>query len=131
MAVIIWHERNKSNWTPASYSTDETSALSAVNAGEVVGAAFAKVRTAFNGTGGRTAVIGDGGSTNRFITTGLDITTASTAAYSGVGAGFATAPGYLYTSADTIDNTFTAATGGGPTAGALDFWFWIARADPH
>ncbi len=131
MSFIQFKQRSKSNYVPALYTADETAALVAVNVGEIVSAAFCKVRVAFNGSGGRTGVVGDGGSTNRFITTGLDITTASTAPYSGVGAGFATTPGYLYTTADTIDLTFVAATGGGPTAGNLDFWFWIARSDPH
>ena len=48
----------------------------------------------------------------------------------GAGTDFLLIGRYLYTAADTVDVVFTAATGGSPTTGALDFYMWVAKVIP-
>ena len=114
-------------YVPASYGSTETVSFINIAAGDVVFAAFCQVTTAFDGS--PTAILGDGGSTNRFMTTtNTAITSATTLPNIGTGAGFATTPGYMYTSDDTIDIVYT--TGGSPTVGAAVFWIIKFKAYP-
>lgn len=133
MPRLQWYLKSKSNWTPTSYSADQSAVnLFSVADGDLVGPLFVRVRTAFDGTGGRTISIGDGDDNDRFMTTTTgDISAAGILVAVGGSASTYLAIGrHLYTAADTIDMWFTAATGGSPTAGALDIWYWVAKAYP-
>lgn len=129
---LRFFKRSRTNWTPASYTADETALILNVAAGDLIGPGFARVRTVFNG-GGTDAIIivGDGGTTNLFCANG-NIDETATGTYQLLGAGTYVARGeYLYTAADTIDVGFTANTSGTRTTGAVDFWFFVAKVDPH
>ena len=135
MPELRFFKRSKTNWTPVSYSADETANLFNVAAGDLIGLVIVRLRTAFNGTGGRTISLGDGAATTRFMTTATgDISQAAGTFIQGVGGGagtdFLLIGRYLYTAADTVDVVFTAATGGSPTTGALDFYMWVAKVIP-
>lgn len=130
---LRFFKRSRSNWTPASYTADETAQILNVAAGDLIGPGIARVRTVFNG-GGTDAIIIiglAGGTTNLFCADGnIDETTVGT--YHLLGAGNYVARGeYLFTSADTIDVGFTANTSGTRTTGAVDYWFFVAKVDPH
>lgn len=131
MAFIHIRERSVSNWTPASYASNETANILPAHVGEVIIGAFIRVRTAFDGTNGDATIsVGDDGDVDRFITTANSAITA-TGLKKGTGAGLTETPGYLYTTANTIDITFVADTGGDGAAGSVDVWVWYAKADPH
>ena len=49
MAFINIKERTVTNWVPVSYTANETTAIMPVKAGEMVIAAFCRIRTAFDG----------------------------------------------------------------------------------
>ena len=128
MSELKIYKRSRTAWTPVSYTANETATIIAVAAGDLVLACFARVRVAFDGTSPDIS-IGDGSSVNRFMTT-TNVGVTATGLKRGTGAGFTETLGYLYTAADTIDITFTAATGS-PTVGTIDVWCYIAKIDPH
>ena len=125
---LKFFKRSRTSWAPASYTANETFNMWNVAAGDLVGACFARIRTAFDGTS-PSASIGDGDDVDRFMTT-TNVGVATTGLKRGTGAGLTETLGYLYTAADTIDITFTAATGS-PTVGSMDFWAFVAKVDPH
>jgi hypothetical protein len=132
MALLKFSKRSRSNWTPASYSTDEIATVINVDVGDVVGAAFLRVRAAFNGSNAdATMELGDGSDRNRFITT-TEADVVNTGLKQGVGAGFTnTGQGYLYTAADTVDINLITDTANDGTTGEVDAWIYVAHADPH
>lgn len=131
MAELRYFRRSRSNWTPASYSADETAQIIPVAAGDLIGPHYGLMRTAFDGTGGRTMSLGDGGDVDRFMTTTIGDLSQAAGTYligvGGSGSTYAAIGRHLYTAADTIDIVFVAATGGSPTAGAVDIWLYIAK----
>ena len=131
MAFINIKERSVSNWTPASYTSNETTALFPVKAGEMVIAAFVRIRTAFDGTNSDAALdLGDAGDTNRLVEN-ADLTETTIGLYHGSGAGLADDFGHLYTTDDTIDVVFTADTGADGSVGAADIWIWYVQVENH
>lgn len=131
MAELRFFKRSRTNWLPAAYATNETTSIFNVAAGDLIAPNAVRVRTAFDGTS-PSASFGDGDDVDRFMTTteaGID-TTGLKLGRGGSGGGYILDGKYLYTAADTIDIVFTAATGS-PTAGALDWWVYIAKIDPH
>lgn len=134
MAELRYRKRSRSNYTPASYTANETATVIGVNTGDLVGPSFCRVRVVFNG-GGTDAILifGDGGDTNRFGSDGdTDETTTGLYMLNGGSGSDYLAQGYhLYTADDTIDIGFTANTSGTRTTGEVDFWLFIAKADPH
>jgi len=131
MAELRFFARTKTNWTPASYTANATVSIFNVAAGDMIGPGFARVRVVFNG-GGTDAIITIGitGTTNLFCADG-NIDETATGLYHLLGGGNYVARGeYLFTSADTIDVTFTANTSGTRTTGAVDYWFYVAKVDP-
>lgn len=135
MARLQYYQRSRTNWTPASYSANETATILPVGVGDLVGPLYGLMRTAFDGTGGRTISVGDGDDVDRYMTTTIgDVSQAAGTYLIAVGGSASTylAIGrHLYTAADTIDIVFVAATGGSPTAGAVDIWCWVAKVNPH
>ena len=129
MAMINWYWRSKSNYTPASYTANETTAILSVMAGEAVNLCVARTLTVFNGSGtAAVIVIGDDGDTDRLLEDGnMDETTAGL--YLGLGLTKLNGP-HLYTADNTIDVVFTANTAGTRTTGAADFRVLVARLDP-
>ncbi len=131
MAFINIKERSVSNWTPASYTSNETTSLFPVKAGEMVIAAFVRIRTAFNGTNTDTAIdLGYGGDPNGFVEN-ADLTETTVGLYHGSGAKLADDFGHLFTSDDTIDVVFTADTAVDGSAGAADIWIWYVQVENH
>lgn len=135
MAELTFRSRKKTNYTPASYTADETATVIGVNAYEIVGPVIGRVNVAFNGSGtAAILIVGDGGDTDRFGADGfVDETTAGNVAQGvgGSGSTYAAIGRHLYTSADTIDIGFTANTSGTRTTGSFDLFVWIARAIPN
>ena len=131
MAYLQWRKRSICDWEPAAYGTSAIATVFNVGVGDLVGAAFIRITEAFNGTGGDATVgVGDGGARARFIATATaDV--ANTGVKQGVGAGFATCPGYLYTNTDTIDiNYVEDTTDNSTTTGICDVWIYVAQAYP-
>lgn len=135
MAELKWRKRSKSNWAPASYTANSTPAIIAVGAGDLVGPGFGRVTVVFNGDGTDAIIeIGlTGGDTDLFCKSGdIDETTAALYHLQGGDSAHYSARGlYLFTADDTIDVKFTANTSGTRTTGNVDYWFFIAKADPH
>ena len=132
MAFLNFIERSRTNWTPASYTADETAQILLVNAGELIGPVWARTRVVFNGTGTDAIVIlGAGADTDRFIADGNvdEITTGRYIAQGGSGSVYAALGHHLYTAADTVDVVFTANTAGTRTTGAVDFHLYVARLE--
>lgn len=128
MAFIEWRWRSKTLYAPASYTANEVAAIINVAAGDINGGiCIARTRVVFNG-GGTAAIIevGDGDDPNGDLVDGdMDETTAGL--YRGAGAYWnGTGGPKLYTTADTIDVTFTANTSGTRTTGQADFHLAIA-----
>ena len=128
MAELNWRRRSK-RFTPASYTANETTALFNVASGDLIGPVFARVATAFDGTGGRTISLGDDSDVDRFMTTTVgDVSTAAVlTGVGGTGTNYLLIGQHLYTAADTIDVVFTAATGGSPTAGVVVVTIYVAK----
>ena len=131
MAELKFYKRSRTGWTPTSYTVNQTFQMWNVAVGDLVGPLFVRVRVAFDGTSPSFS-IGDGDAVARFMTT-----TEAGAETTGLKIGRGVSGGsyildgkYLYTAADTIDITFTAATGS-PTVGTIDVWAYIAKVDPH
>lgn len=134
MAYLRYSKRSRSNWTAANYLADETSTVMNVAVGDVVGPAFWRVRTAFDGgNGDATLALGDAVDPDRFITTAN--TDASNTGFGmgtgGSGSTYLAIGQHLYTTADTIDVTFTKDDGDDGAVGIADFWVYVAKADPH
>jgi len=133
MAFLNWQKKSRTAWEPAAYDTTAVTQLFAVDVGDLVGPGFARVTEVFNGTGTAAVLtVGlTGGTTNLFCAdTNIDETT--TGLYQLLGAGTYAARGqYLFTSADTIDVLFTKDTNSDDTTGIVDFWFYVAKVDPH
>ena len=131
MPFVNIKQRTVTNWTPVSYTANETTAIMPVHAGEMVIAAFVRIRTAFDGGNSDAAIdLGDGGDTNRLVEN-ADLTETTAGLYHGSGAGTADDFGHLYTADDTIDVVFTADTGADGTVGAADIWIWYVTVEPH
>ncbi len=130
MARLNWFERTSGGTVAiADYGEIETIQVMPVHTGELIGYGFARVTTVFNGTGtAAVLIIGDDGDTNRFFEAG-NIDEVTTGLYRGLGVGLTNA--HLYTADNTIDVLFTDATNDDGTAGDFNFWFYIARVDPH
>ena len=128
MAYLQFRQFSKQGWVPAAYATNETFQMWNVEIGELVAACFARIEVAFDGTS-PSASVGDGDDVDRFMTT-TNLGVATTGLKRGTGAGFTETLGYLYTAQDTIDITFTAATGS-PAAGRMSIWAYIARVEPR
>ena len=134
MAYLRYSKRSRSNWVAANYLADETSTVLNVAIGDVVGPSFGRVRVAFDGTNSdATLALGDAVDPDRFITT-TNSDASNTSLFMGTGGSGSTylAIGqHLYTTADTIDVTFTKDDGDDGAVGTADFWVYVAKADPH
>lgn len=131
MAMLRAYERS-SIYTPASYTTTSTDAIFGVVPGDLVVGAFHLISVAFDGGSSDAALeLGDDGDVNRFsTTTNTTAATLDAEADIGTGAGFANAPGFLYTAANNIDVVFTRDTGADGTVGECQFWVYIAKIFP-
>lgn len=131
MARLMFNERTVSNWTPTSYTSDQTDTVIGVSAGDYsVGDCIIRTRVVFNGSGTAAKIIvGDGDDPNGYCADG-DIDETTVGIGRGAGAYFSTNP-KLYTTDDTIDIGFTANTSGGRTTGNIDLAVYIAKVDPH
>jgi hypothetical protein len=118
MAILHWRQKRKTNYSPASYTADETVALFAVDVGDLIYDCLTRTRAIFNGSGTAAKIeIGDGGDPDRFMEDGhMDET--ALGIYQGKGVGVDNS--HLYSAADTIDVVFTANTSGTRTTGAID-----------
>ena len=134
MAELKFYKKSRTNWTPASYTVDETTGLYPVVAGDLVGPCFSYVRVAFDGTGGRTFSLGDDGDVDRFMaTTDADITTVANfvQGLGGASSTYLALGRHLYIAANNIDIVFVAATAGSPTVGSIDLWHYQAKINPR
>lgn len=133
MTQLNWRRRSVSNWTPASYTANETTAIMSVEPGDVAGLVIVRTRTVFNGSGTDAIItIGDGGDVDRFVADGDvdEVTAGLYKALGGSGSSYAALGTHLYTVADTIDIVFTANTAGTRTTGAFDIDVYIAKVVP-
>ena len=135
MAKLNWYQKSKTNWAPAAIASDETANLFSVHPGDLIGPMFVYIRTAFDGTGGRTITLGDDGDVDRFMTTTTGDISQAVGTYiqavGGVGSNYLLIAQHLYVAANTIDLIFVAATGGAPSTGNLDIWYYASRVIPH
>lgn len=135
MAELRFFQKTRTNWAPAAIASDETATLFSVHPGDLIGPVFAYIRTAFDGTGGRTISLGDDGDVDRFMTTTIGDVSQAAGTYlmglGGAGSNYLLLGRHLYTAANTIDVVFVAATGGAPSTGNLDFWYYSARVAPR
>jgi hypothetical protein len=124
--------KHTERFIPASYTSNETTALFNVAAGDLIAYVHARTEVAFNGAG--TAAIltlGDGADPDRFILGG-DVDETSTGLYAatgGSGSDYLLLGSHLYTAADTIDVVFTANTSGSRTAGEALFVIHKAKVN--
>lgn len=128
MAFLEWRWRQKTLWTPASYTANEVSAFASVAAGDInPGICITRTRVVFNGSGTAAIIeIGDGDDPNGDLVDG-DMDETTTGLYRGAGAYWnGTGGPKLYTTADTLDVTFTANTAGTRTTGSIDIAVVIA-----
>jgi len=135
MAFLNWQKKSRTAWEPADYTAGEATALFAVDAGDLVGPGLARVTEVFNGSGTDAKVqIGlTAGDVDLFCADG-DIDETTTGLYllkGGSSSIYLESLMYLFTAADTIDVLFTANTGGTRATGIVDFWFYVAKVDPH
>lgn len=135
MAFLNWQKKSKTGWTPASYTASAASAILAVDAGDLVGEGFCRVTTLFDGTGTAAKIqVGlTGGDVDLFCLDG-DVTEGTAGLYhlqGGTGSNYLARGSYLFTAADTIDVLFTHASNSDGAAGVADFWFYVAKVDPH
>ncbi len=108
---------------PADYTSDETTAILNVAAGDLITHVFAETATVFNGSGTAAKLeLGDGSDPDRYILDGdVDETTVGFyAGTGGSGSDYLLIGEHVYTSADTIDVKFTANTSGGRTTGKFN-----------
>lgn len=136
MPQLNWRRRSM-RYTPSNYVANVVDPVFNVTAGDLVGEIICRTVTAFDGSG--TAAIfelGDGNDADRYLDGGELEETSTTAATSWVRAIGATGGTYilyrnfLYTTDDTIDVNFTAATGADGAAGAVEITAYIAKVRP-
>ena len=128
MAQLIFRQQSRYAWEPTDYATNEIFTMFSCAVGDVVGGAFMRITEVFNGTtGDPTLELGDDGSTARFMTTS---NTGATALGVKEGTALATVPGYLYTTANTVDVNYVEDTTTDTTEGICDVWIYVAQAYP-
>lgn len=130
MTQLNYRLHSVSNWTPVSYTANETTAIMSVHPGDLVGPVIVRTRTVFNGSGTAAIItLGDDGDVDRLCADGdVDETTAGVyLTLGGSASTYLTIGKHLYTVANTIDVVFTANTAGTRTTGAFDFYIYIAR----
>lgn len=133
MSELVW-QRHDIIWTPDSYTANSVEPVLSCAANDLVGLIICRTTQAFNG-GGTAAKfeLGDGDDNDRYVDDGELEETSISAATSIIRAAGASGGGYvlyrshLYTSADTIDVNFTAATGGDGTTGRVHISIWVAH----
>lgn len=131
MAFVNIKQRSVTNWEPADYTSNETTAVMPVHAGEMIVAAFVRIREAFDGTNtNATIALGTGDDPDGLIATG-DATWTSTGLAQGSGAKLADDFGWLITTDDTVDIAFVADTAGDGTTGIVDVWIYYVTVEPH
>ena len=129
MARVYQNVLTRNNWAPASYTANSTPAIWNVAAGDLIRGAFVQIRVAFDGIT-PVATLGDGGDADGFLTSALvGITATGLKPAQNTSAYLLETQGYLYTSADTIDVTWT--QGGTGTAGFADWWVFVSKVNPH
>lgn len=133
MSELVW-QRHDIIWTPDSYTANSVEPVLSCAANDLVGLIICRTLTAFNG-GGTAAKfeLGDGDDPDRYVDDGeLEETSISAAtsiirAIGASGGGYVLYRSHLYTTADTIDVNFTAATGGDGTTGRVQISIWVAH----
>ena len=135
MAEVRRYTRTKTNWTPVSYTANESAtAIINVNANECIHEIFVRTRVVFNGAGTDAILtIGDDGDADRFVKDG-DVDETTTGLYmaiGGAGSTYSLLGRHLYTAANTIDITFTANTSGTRTTGAFDIIVVYSKVVPN
>ena len=133
MSVLEW-QRHDIIWTPNSYTANSVEEVLNVAVGDLVGLIICRTTTAFDGTGTAAKFeLGDDGDADRYVDDGELEETSVSAATSIIRAAGASGGGYvlyrshLYTTANTIDVNFTAATGADGTTGAVQISIWVAH----
>ena len=136
MSFVNW-KIHKVLWTPDDYTANSVEAIMNVEIGDVIGPIFSRQITAYNGSGTDAIIeLGDGGDIDRFLDGGeIDETTGGSTgsfvrAAGASGGGYVLYRTHLYSTADTIDVSFTANTAGTRDAGATEFIIWFARVRP-
>lgn len=136
MAFVNWQWTGVRKWAPSNYNANiALTAIKSVDAGTILGPGFARVNVGFNGTDTDAIIeLGQASDVDTFlVAAGIDEYTAAgplhmagggSTTYSAVGM-------WLFTAADTIDVNYTTDTTPNGTAGDFDFWWMIAKADPH
>lgn len=136
MAFVNWQWITVRKWEPANRNADAgMTAIKSVDAGTILGPGFARVNVPFNGTDTDAEVtLGQASDVDTFlVAAGIDEYTAAgplhmagggSTTYSAIGM-------WLFTAADTIDVNYTADTTPNGTQGDFDFWWMIAKVDPH
>jgi|TARA_R110000824_G_scaffold10817_6_gene47362 hypothetical protein len=122
MALMRTH-RVTEPFVPASYTSNETTAVLNVAAGDMITHVFMETATVFNGAGTDAIVtLGDGADPDRYVLAGnVDETTLGFyAGAGGSGSDYLLIGQHVYTSADTIDLVFTANTSGTRTTGKFN-----------
>ena len=122
--------RKTFQFTPASYTANETTAMFNVAAGDLITHVWTETQVIFNGSGTDAKLeLGDGDDPDRYILDG-DVDETTTGWYAGTGG---SGSDYLligehgYTAADTIDVVFTADTAGTRTTGRANFAIYKAK----
>ena len=130
MALVQWRVRSKRAYQPANFNANEAdTAAIRVNVGDVVGAAFCRIRAAYDGTT-PTLALGDGSDADGFMTTTNTGATA-TGIKLGTGAYTDDTPGKLYTAADYVSVEYNIGATDSTQIGRCDFWIWVAKANPY
>lgn len=131
MSQIRGEIRTFNKYEPADYTAGEVRTVIGVEIGEMLlGLCLVRITEVFNGSGTAAKIeVGDADDDNGLLEDGqCDEETAGL--YRGGGAYYATRP-KLYTSADTIDITFTANTSGSRTTGILDLMVEVHHVSPY
>ncbi len=132
MAFLNLQRKSYNNWTPTSYTSDQTAQVLAVGAGDLLpGWCTVRVSVVFNGSGTDAKIIvGDGGDPNGLMVDG-DADETTLGLYVGAGAYHFSAVPRLFTGNDTIDIGFTANTSGSRTTGAINLMVPFYGVDPY
>lgn len=135
MAFVNWQWRGVRKWAPSNYNANiALTAIMPVQAGDIIGPGVARVTAAFDGSGTDAIIeIGYAADVDTFLAAaGIDEYTAGLYQMEGGGSTNYSGTGmFLFTSADTIDMNYTTDTSLDATAGECDFWWMVAKADPH
>lgn len=133
MAEQKWYWREVV-YTPSSYTANVVDPVFTVKAGDMVGTIICRTMVAFDGTGTAAKFeLGDGNDPDRYLDDGeLEETSVSAAtsvvrAIGATGGTYVLYRNFLYTSDDTIDVNFTAATGGDGTVGKVKIKIAFSR----